>query len=304
MVNKKIISRNFTITHYGIYDPINYATGTLLRKTVKYLAYALEHTEDGRPHLQGFMTTWDTKTLPSAIKAIQESWPGAHVELMKGLLRESAHYCSKENEMQEFGEKPNMNGVKRCIQTFADGLKEGKDIKDLMLEDPQTYCMYRTGLRDIHQEYSKRRRIAEVKKEYQDVVLYDWQQEIFDIFKAPADKRSVYWIYETTGDRGKSFFTMYCILHLSVYFPDPAKTADIKHGYNYEPIVIFDIPRSKQEHMDHIYTVIEQFKNGFFFDPKYETENKIFVRPHVLVFANTLPDITKLSEDRWVIKNI
>jgi len=45
--------------------------------------------------------------------------------------------------------------------------------------------------------------------------------------------------------------------------PDITKPADIFCGYNLQPIVIFDIPRSRIDTMDHIYGVIEKFLNGF-----------------------------------------
>ncbi len=66
---------------------------------------------------------------------------------------------------------------------------------------------------------------------------------------------------------------------------------------------IFDLSRTCADKIDHIYSLIENFKNGIMFSSKYESGTRIFTPPHVIVFANFIPDIldrgNKLSADRW-----
>lgn len=50
--------------------------------------------------------------------------------------------------------------------------------------------------------------------------------------------------------------------------------------------------------------MIESFKNGLFFSPKYDTCTKTFKSAKVVVFANWAPDKTKLSADRWDVRHI
>ena len=94
---------------------------------------------------------------------------------------------------------------------------------------------------------------------------------------------------------------------MKAYCPDVTKVQDIYFGYNYEPVVIIDVPRSKMDQMDQIYTAVEQFKNGRFFCGKYESKTMCFPSPHVIIFANIKPKIRNenneltLSMDRWVI---
>ena len=49
---------------------------------------------------------------------------------------------------------------------------------------------------------------------------------------------------------------------------------------------------------------MESFKNGRFFSPKYGSCLKRFKPPHVVVFANYMPDLEKLSMDRWDIMDL
>jgi hypothetical protein len=49
---------------------------------------------------------------------------------------------------------------------------------------------------------------------------------------------------------------------------------------------------------------MENVKDGLFFSTKYESGMVRYNPPHVIVFANVPPDVTKMSADRWVIKEI
>ena len=54
--------------------------------------------------------------------------------------------------------------------------------------------------------------------------------------------------------------------------------------------------------MEHInYEIIEEIKNGHFYNTKYVPEARVFDNPHVVCFSNSYPDKTKLSADRWDI---
>ena len=52
------------------------------------------------------------------------------------------------------------------------------------------------------------------------------------------------------------------------------------------------------------YSAIESLKDGLLFSGKYEGGVKLFPPPHVVIFANFLPDMTKLSIDRWDIHTL
>ena len=62
-------------------------------------------------------------------------------------------------------------------------------------------------------------------------------------------------------------------------FYTSVKMANISHAYAMEPIVIFDLSRTQADKIDHVYSFIENLKNGIMFSPKYDSGTKIFKPP-------------------------
>jgi len=92
-------------------------------------------------------------------------------------------------------------------------------------------------------------------------------------------------------------------LHGAIVFTH-GKVSDIVYAYNFERVVIFDLSRTQADKLDGIFMAIENFKNGRFFSPKYESQTKVFSVPHVFVFSNFDPDRSKLSADRWKVNQL
>lgn len=135
---------------------------------------------------------------------------------------------------------------------------------------------------------------------------FEWQQHIIEFVTRPADNRTVHWVYDEDGGNGKSDLSNYLISHNNAFLVDSGKSSDIAFAYDNQPIVIFDLSRDTQEYCP--YRVMEAFKNGRIFSPKYHSILKTFKPPHVIVFANYMPDCSninpdacmpKLSADRW-----
>ncbi len=66
--------------------------------------------------------------------------------------------------------------------------------------------------------------------------------------------------------------------------------------------MILDLPRHNVDYVN--YGLLEQLKNGCMFSGKYEGGQFVFPIPHVVVFANQAPDMSKFSLDRWLIKSL
>ena len=50
--------------------------------------------------------------------------------------------------------------------------------------------------------------------------------------------------------------------------------------------------------------MLEQIKNGMIYSGKYEGGQCLFESPHIVIFANSKPEIENMSIDRWNIKEI
>lgn len=94
-----------------------------LKPKLKYFAYAEETCPTtGKKHNQGFACGWKQMGL----SAWKKLFPGAHIEPMRGQIRENSAYCSKEGNLVEFGVKPNEPGVKKTLLEFSTGWKTAK----------------------------------------------------------------------------------------------------------------------------------------------------------------------------------
>lgn len=138
--------------------------------------------------------------------------------------------------------------------------------------------------------------------------LKPWQNVVLGLTKKPVG-RNVIWIYDQTGNSGKSWFLKYCITNFPEKYTAIVQASNQYHtstimknildsGWNGDTIII-DIPRSAD--FSSIYTSIEDFKNGIITSVKYNGKTMIFNPCHVIVMCNFPPNEACLSKDRWQI---
>lgn len=175
-------------------------------------------------------------------------------------------------------------------------------------EDAITYCQKtdtRTGPLHIH----NCKRIIEIPLEFKsEEELWPWQKVIYDKLKEPPDDRTIIWVWEKTGCTGKSRLARY-ILQTQNAILTTGSAKDAKHAIamriekiGHTEIVLFDFGRTQENKIS--YQAIEDIKNGTFFSGKYESQQIITLKPHIVCFANYPPNIHALSEDRWQIIDI
>ena len=133
---------------------------------------------------------------------------------------------------------------------------------------------------------------------------FHWQAELINYLNAPVHPRQVLWYVDEAGNQGKSWMASYLSSTKNAFVVTNGKIADIAHAYNIETTVIFDLSGTQVDKIDHIYALMEAFKNGHIFSPKYESVVKTFSPCHVVAFANFIPDHSKLSQDRWLVKTL
>lgn len=139
--------------------------------------------------------------------------------------------------------------------------------------------------------------------------LYDWQKDLVDIVSKDPDDRTIYWIWDQDGNKGKSAFAKYLVVNHDAIILS-GKGNDCKYGIVkycenngvYPEIIIYDIPRTNIDFVS--YEALESIKNGLFFSGKYESGQVVMNPPHIICFANSEPDTSKMSADRWKVINL
>lgn len=235
--------------------------------TRKYLyIIGREVGKEGTPHLQIYLESKNPVNF-SSIKKINNRF---HIEKAKGNRKQNYIYCSKENNF----------------------------ITNIEIEE-------------TIEEKEKRRMEMILEDEYKDVEWKEFQKEILDIINGEVSRRKIYWFWETTGNIGKSYIFKYIALkYPKKVILGNGKMADVfnqinKHIENgNEPeIVLLDVPRDYAENYFN-YGGLENIKNGCFYSGKYEGGKCIFKIPHIIVIANEEPNYTKLSKDRYEVKDL
>ena len=150
----------------------------------------------------------------------------------------------------------------------------------------------------------------ELKAPIRDYFVFEyksWQKQIIDIINGEVNNRKIYWYWESQGGVGKSIFTRHLVIKkmadyvcgkrddMKLIVADKLEKLDIK-------CLIIDIPRNQGNNIS--YTFMEEIQNGMFSSGKYESKNVLFNVPHLIVFANFPPDLDKMSNDRWEVKEI
>lgn len=135
---------------------------------------------------------------------------------------------------------------------------------------------------------------------------HQWEFEILNILKEPADLRVIYWYWEPVGNVGKTSFAKYlCVKHGAIMIGGSA--ADMMYAVAASKIKpkICVMNFAMDTNINRIdYTGLESVKDGVFFSSKYESGMVLFNQPHLIVFANAPPRMDKMGAARWDIREI
>lgn len=139
--------------------------------------------------------------------------------------------------------------------------------------------------------------------------LKPFQREVMEIIEEEPDDRIIYWYWETTGNVGKSTICKHLCMTRNCLILN-GKQNDMFNAIlqwkdskgDFPEIIIVDIPRSTIDYVS--WGAIEKIKDGLFYSGKYEGGMVIMNPPHLICMANSEPDMTKLSLDRWRIREI
>lgn len=282
----------FTMNNYTDED-VTRLEGLHGTNDVVFIVFGKETGDNGTPHLQGFIQFEGRKRF-GQVKTILGSNP--HLEGSRNVAA-SITYCKKDGVFFERGECRVKAGGKRDeMEAFKDEVKSGVfDLK--VLRENHSTVMARYGLWASKYIQDKRPPV-----QLESYPLRRWQAKLNAELNLRPDARKIFFLVDRVGNTGKTWFAhYYCSLHQGCQVLLPGRKTDMAHALEEGIRVLFmDAPRSKQgEYLQ--YDFLEDVKNGYVFATKYESRVKRLPRVHVVVNMNEMPDMTKLSADRYAI---
>jgi len=292
-------ARNWVFTLNNWTQPDVDRITALVPGEAKYIIFGRESGANGTPHLQGFIQFQNSNRFNRARQLLGEQ---CHIEVAKSIYN-AIEYCKKEEDYEEHGEAPTKTaqGKRTDIDEFKDAVKNGMlSMKELREHHSEVLAKYTGWCNQYVVDNTP-------PQEVQFFPLFPWQQTLYATLALPASRREIIFIVDHTGNKGKSWFARYYhFLHPeTTQILQPGKRNDMAFILETTTRVLFmDAPRAKQgEYLQ--YDFLEQIKDGMVSSYKYTCITKLFPEiVHVVVLMNEEPDMTKLSQDRYVIVNI
>lgn len=279
-------------------------------ETVRYAVWQKEKCEKtGKEHLQMYIEANRPFRLNGWKEVVGEQ--SAHIEVRKGSREQARAYCMKQETRVEgpweFGtwetKQGQRNDIASSLRVALTRIDE-VGLETFKEEDMASFIMHQAHIRTYLAE-KRSQDVRNRKRKFFEVNgLLQWQQIVLEEIERQLDQdegndRKIIWVWEPVGNVGKSKFLDYLRLYKNAAELG-GKTDAAKFVYEGEPVVCFDVARTKQEFADGLYGFAEELKNGRFLSSKYMSSFKEFLPPVVVFFANFAPPEGKWSSDRLV----
>lgn len=262
----------------------------------RYMVYGREVAPTtGTPHLQGYIHFERTKRL-SGVRAV---FPHrTHLEPRRGSPEQAANYCKKDGDFEERGVLP-AQGRRTDITAYIAWCKaqtSPPSRQEVMREWPQIWIKYPQAAVELAGAFCPPAQLVDEEAAPRE----GWQMDLWNLFQEDADDRTITFVTDEIGNSGKSWFCRYCMTHMpdKVQYLGVGKVGDLAHMIDESKTVfLFDVQRDQMQFLQ--YKLLESLKDKMIISPKYNSRLKILrEHPHVVVFSNEEPDLTKLSADR------
>ena len=258
-----------------------------------YVIWGKEVGEQGTPHLQGFISFKVRKRFANAKAAF--GIETVHIERAHH-PEQAADYCKKDGDFEEIGTFGGGQGKRSDLDTFCEAVNASPTTaftREFQQKHNKVFAAYNKFAWDYI--YA-----SQPKKTVTPHPLRPWQQQLNATLNLEPDPRQIIFIVDIQGNNGKSWFSHYYSgNHDNVQIITPGKKADMASALlPHRRVIFFDCPRAKQQEFIQ-YDFLEECKNGYVFVTKYNSHFLEFKTPHVVVFMNEHPDMTKLSQDRY-----
>ncbi len=279
---------------------------------ISYCSIGKEGKEEEKTdHLQGYfeiskdIRNYKGVNLSTMMKVLKGRGIKCSIAVARGTAAKNLAYTSKEGDHCEWGTamKQGDRGDMSAIRDICK--KDRKEAVDEIIEKyPGQWIRYWKGIeRTIDHFEEEKDRKADLE-EYEDVMLRDWQrtacQRLYE-----QDSRKILYIWERTGNIGKTFLGEYLGAVAGAYLCSMGKKADMLYGWNCEEIIVIDIMRVQSERIQ--WDAVEALKSGKVFSTKYKCRRKRVKGADyckVMILANFEPDWEKLSADRWDVMDL
>lgn len=261
---------------------------------VKYIVFGREVGASGTPHLQGFMWLVHEKSLVQLLAVV--GCQGIHVESAKGSPAQAAAYCKKDGDVEEAGSIGNDAGKRNDWHDLKDWLKslpQPPTDLDLLERCPHLMARHKASI------YWMIQKLCPPPPRVQGD-LRSWQLNLELLLQAAPDDRTVLFVVDPLGNKGKTWFQKYYAQTKpnEVQLLLTGKRDDMTYAVDPDKTTyMLNVPRGAMEFMQ--YSVLEMLKDGIVHSPKYESRTKFLKPAHVVVFCNENPDLNKMSADRY-----
>ena len=239
------------------------------------------------------------------LKTLKKHWSdaglkAAHFEKAKATAEKNRVYCVKEGDFKEWGEA-SKQGKRTDLVALRTLAEEGASFLEMAMAQPDAHAKYHAWAAKVSAAAKSSRVMKKRKLALFGGILRPWQRQVM-IKLAVQSMREVLWVWEEGGGVGKTWLAKYLLAKQDAFLVTGGKHADIAYAYGSQELVVFDLCREKADTVP--YAVMESFKNGMLFSPKYESMVKHFDPAKVVVFANYPPEREKMSADRWVVMHL
>lgn len=296
--NNLIKNFAFTINNYTDSDINN--INNFFNAFCNYLIYGFEKGDKGTNHIQGYAQMKSQKRFNSIIKFFNNK---AHIEKALGTPEQNKAYCSKEGNFKEYGTIVNKGSNKLVLENLRELIKKCDDWAQVLeIEGVEKHLKFA-------QEYFNNldRRDPEL---YKNIILRDWQNLIINYLNKKGDNRTILFVIDEIGGKGKTFLSNYLFnTRNDIFYSTNGKTNDIVYNYSkkIKKNIIIDITRKisiEKINFDAIETIL----NPIFTSNKYTSGTFIRKEPsNCIIFTNdgNIENLKNyLSQDRIKILNL
>ena len=306
----------FTLNNYAPAHELK-LQGAIGQVGVTYIVYGREVGEQGTPHLQGYLQSNQKN------KERFHSKLGVFVTPQQRTATNAMEYCKKDGNFFEAGEfnasiKGTMEksqGKRSDLEAVKARIANGESYEEIAEAEFDTAARFHQFIKERVQARDSMKQLSTLRLQYESSVLRPWQQALLDVCEETACPRKIHWIWEDVGNMGKSWMAKYLLAMKDACYLTYGKKADLAYIFAQKPtkIVVINLSRTsasddeeknRKHHLDGLYGLAEDLKDGVLLSGKYQSVTKIFQVPHVIFFANFEPDYSKWSGDRYNVMKL